>query len=128
MIITVTILIFVVCALLVLLVLIQNSKGGGLASNMGAASQVTQLFGARRGTDFVQQLTWGAMGTLVVLTLVINFLFAYQTSGGGEDNQGPRIGNSLGPVVPPTSIPTAPEGAPAETPAETPGEGEAPAQ
>lgn len=55
----ITILIFLASVLLVLIVLVQNSKGGGLASNFSASNQV---MGVRKTTDFLEKATW----TLIV--------------------------------------------------------------
>jgi preprotein translocase subunit SecG len=62
------ILIMVVCVLLTLVVLAQNSKGG-LATGMGGA---TQLMGARRTTDTIEKATWVLVGALFVLCLSAN--------------------------------------------------------
>jgi preprotein translocase subunit SecG len=64
-----TIGIIIVCALLILVVLVQNSKGGGISSNFSAANQI---MGARRGTDFIEKTTW----TLAILLLVFSLLSA----------------------------------------------------
>ena len=45
----VAVLILIVCLLLTLVVLVQNSKGGGLASNFAGSNQ---FLGVRRTTDF----------------------------------------------------------------------------
>ena len=45
----ITVLLFIVCVLLILIVLVQNSKGGGLASNFKSSGQVK---GVRKKTDF----------------------------------------------------------------------------
>lgn len=62
-----TIGIIVICVLLILVVLVQNSKGGGISSNFSAANQI---MGARRGTDFIEKATW----TLAILLLVFSLL------------------------------------------------------
>ncbi len=62
----VSVLILIVCALLILVVLVQNSKGGGLAS--GFASN-NQIMGVRRTSDFIEKATWGLAGALLVLSL-----------------------------------------------------------
>lgn len=72
-----TIGIIIVCALLILVVLIQNSKGGGISSNFSAANQI---MGARRGTDFIEKATW----TLAILLLVFSLLSAPKKAGSGE--------------------------------------------
>lgn len=62
----ISIIIFV-CVLLVLVVLSQNSKGGGLSSQFGAGS--SQLMGVKRTGDLLEKLTWGLAITLIVLSL-----------------------------------------------------------
>ena len=62
----VIVLIFIVAILLGIIVLIQNPKGGGLASNFGAANQIG---GVRRTADFLEKATWGLAIGLVVLCL-----------------------------------------------------------
>ena len=53
--IAVSILIFIVCALLILIVLVQNSKGGGLSSSFASSNQI---MGVRKTTDFLEKATW----------------------------------------------------------------------
>ncbi|HNW50830.1 MAG TPA: preprotein translocase subunit SecG [Prolixibacteraceae bacterium] len=61
------VLIFIVCFLLVLIVLVQNSKGGGLASGF---SSNNQIMGVRRTADFLEKATWALAGTLLVLCIL----------------------------------------------------------
>ena|ERR1700740_55144 len=63
----ISVLILIVCALLILVVLVQNSKGGGLAS--GFASN-NQIMGVRRTSDFIEKATWGLAGALFILSLL----------------------------------------------------------
>ena len=63
----VVILILIVSVLLSLIVLVQNSKGGGLVSNFGGANQ---MMGVRQTTDFLEKATWTMAGILVVLCLI----------------------------------------------------------
>lgn len=63
-----TILIIAVCVLLVLAVLIQNPKGGGLSATFGGMGN--QLMGARKATDFIEKSTWTLVISLLVLSLV----------------------------------------------------------
>ncbi|MDA3882668.1 MAG: preprotein translocase subunit SecG [Bacteroidales bacterium] len=49
------ILIIITSILLVLIVLVQNSKGGGLASNFSASGQ---MMGVKKETDFLEKATW----------------------------------------------------------------------
>ena len=45
----------IVAVLLTFIVLIQESKGGGLASNFSASNAI---MGVRKTTDFVEKATW----------------------------------------------------------------------
>ena len=62
----IVILILIVCVLLALVVLVQNSKGGGLAANFSAP---TQVLGARQSADFIEKATWWLAAILIVLSL-----------------------------------------------------------
>ena len=67
------ILIFLASLLLIGVVLIQKSKGGGLAANM---SGYNQFAGVRRTTDFVEKATWGLAIFIVVLSIASSFVQA----------------------------------------------------
>jgi preprotein translocase subunit SecG len=67
MITAISILIFLACCLLVLAVLIQNPKGGGLASGFQSGSQV---MGVRRTADFLEKATWSLAVLILVLSIV----------------------------------------------------------
>lgn len=66
----ISILILLASVLLVLIVLIQNPKGGGIAANFTAPNQI---MGAKRSTDVVEKATWILATTLIVLSLASNF-------------------------------------------------------
>ena len=61
------ILIVVASILLVGIVLIQKSKGGGLSENFGKANAD---FGVKTTTDIVEKITWGLMGFVAVLCIL----------------------------------------------------------
>jgi preprotein translocase subunit SecG len=63
------ILAIIVSVFLVLMVLIQNPKGGGLSSNFSSSSQ---LMGVQKTGDFLEKGTWGLAIFLMVLTMAIN--------------------------------------------------------
>ena len=63
-----SILIFLASIFLILIVLVQNSKGGGLASGFSSANQI---MGVRKTTDFLEKATWGLAATVAVLSVVI---------------------------------------------------------
>ncbi|MGM0376011.1 MAG: preprotein translocase subunit SecG [Bacteroidota bacterium] len=63
----VTVLIILVSILLIMIVLVQNSKGGGLANNFAGSNQV---MGVKKTTDFLEKATWTLASVLVVLAFV----------------------------------------------------------
>lgn len=67
-----------ICILLVLVILVQNSKGGGIQSQFGAA---TQIMGVKRGTEFIEKATWALSITLIALCV----LMAPRTGGVSND-------------------------------------------
>jgi preprotein translocase subunit SecG len=60
------ILIILASLLLGFIVLIQNSKGGGLASNFAGQNQV---LGVRKTTDFLEKATWTIAAIIMILCL-----------------------------------------------------------
>lgn len=69
--ITISILIFLASILLIGVVLIQKSKGGGLAAS---ASNYNQFMGVRKTTDFVEKATWGLAIFICVLSIATPFI------------------------------------------------------
>jgi preprotein translocase subunit SecG len=65
----------VASVLLIIVILLQASKGSGLAGTLGGASQVGAMFGTRRTADFLSRATWWLAGIIVVLSLIINMWF-----------------------------------------------------
>lgn len=60
------ILIVIAAILMIGIVLIQESKGGGLASNFSSSNQI---MGVRKTTDFVEKATWGLAIAMVVFSV-----------------------------------------------------------
>lgn len=60
----------IVSVLMCLIVLIQNSKGGGLASGFASSNQI---MGVRKTTDFLEKATW----TLAAVMVVVSVISAY---------------------------------------------------
>lgn len=58
--------------LITLIVLLQNSKGGGLASNFTAGNQT---FGVRQTTDILEKITWGLAIFILVVSIVASFSY-----------------------------------------------------
>lgn len=67
-----TIVILLACILLVLVVLMQNPKGGGLSTDFGSASQ---LGGVKQTNDFVENVTWSLAGVIGVLSIVMTLMY-----------------------------------------------------
>ena len=62
----ITILIVIAAILLTLLVLVQNSKGGGLAAGFASGNQV---MGAPKTADFLEKATWTLIALIVVFSI-----------------------------------------------------------
>ncbi|MAS29114.1 MAG: preprotein translocase subunit SecG [Flavobacteriaceae bacterium] len=72
-------LIILVCFLLVLVVMVQNPKGGGLSSSFGGSSQ--QLGGVQKTSDFLDKSTWILAVFLLVLILLSNISLNQNSQG-----------------------------------------------
>ncbi len=54
--------------LLILVVYVQNPKGGGLSSDFGSPGQ---LGGVKKTNEFIDRLTWSLAGIIVLVSIVI---------------------------------------------------------
>ena len=63
----ITILILIAAICMVLIVLVQNSKGGGLAAGFSSSNQI---MGVRKTTDFLEKATWGLAIAIMVLSIM----------------------------------------------------------
>ncbi len=61
------ILIVLLAILMCFIVLIQESKGGGLASSFSASNQI---MGVRKTTDVIEKITWGLAAAMVVFSVL----------------------------------------------------------
>lgn len=76
------VLIVIVSVLMCGIVLIQNSKGGGLASSFASSNQI---MGVRKTTDFLEKATW----VLAICIAVLSIFAAYSLpsrSAAGQDS------------------------------------------
>ena len=64
----------IIAIFLVIVILLQSSKGGGLAGTLGGANMGT-MFGTRRTADFLSRATWWLAGIVAILTIVANLFF-----------------------------------------------------
>ena len=74
--------------LLVLVIMVQNPKGGGLASTFGGDSQ--QIGGVKKTTDFLDRSTWILASLLFLLILFSNITL----NSDGEVNESELLNNS----------------------------------
>ena len=66
------ILVILAAILMTIVVLLQNGKGGGLASNFVAGNQT---FGVRQTADLLEKITCGLAAVILVLAIVTNFTY-----------------------------------------------------
>lgn len=121
-----SILILIVCFLLVLIVLVQNSKGGGLASNFSGAGQV---MGVRKTADFLEKSTWTLAIALIVFSIFAVAAIPHSKDEMPQSRIQEQVQRTTSGTMP-TTLPTAPaEGAaPAATDAAQPVTPATPAQ
>lgn len=67
--------------LMCFIVLIQNSKGGGLASGFSSSNNI---MGVRKTTDFLEKATWGLAAFMVVMSIATAYVVPTSTSKGGD--------------------------------------------
>lgn len=100
----VSVLIMIACILLILIVLVQNSKGGGLASNFASSNQV---MGVRKTTDFLEKATWTLAIAVLAFSLISSMTIPRETQEEGRHSVIERqINSSADPSSMPTSLPT----------------------
>ncbi|HYD92506.1 MAG TPA: preprotein translocase subunit SecG [Flavobacterium sp.] len=98
------VLITIVSFLLVVVIMVQNPKGGGLSSTLGG----TQMMGGvQKTTDFLDKSTWTLATILVALILASSLSFS-DGAAGGE------------PIIDETAVPAAPAPATGTNGAATP--------
>ena len=74
--------------LLVLVIMVQNPKGGGLASTFGGDSQ--QIGGVKKTTDFLDRSTWILASLLFLLILFSNITL----NSGSDVNESELLNNA----------------------------------
>jgi preprotein translocase subunit SecG len=107
--------------LMCFIVLIQNSKGGGLASGFASSNQI---MGVRKTTDFLEKATWTLAGVLVLGSIISAYTVPTSSGRAGdvimeqaqqEQNTNPYnlpVGTSAPQTeLPATTIPVQPDSA-----------------
>lgn len=111
-----SILIIIACVMLTLVVLIQNPKGGGIASNF---SSPNQIMGARRSNDVIEKTTWILAVILISFSLISNFFrpFGEAEAASTETRLKQKIENAEAPVQQQAAPAPQPEATPEQAPA-----------
>lgn len=110
------VLITIVSFLLVVVIMVQNPKGGGLSSTLGGSQM---MGGVQKTTDFLDKSTWTLGAILIALILLSSMSF-----GGGYGSE-PLINES---DLPAATVPPMPTDATGNTPAAQPQGTATPAQ
>lgn len=80
------ILIILASVLLVLVVMMQNPKGGGLSTDFGSPHQ---LGGVKRSNDFIEKATWTLAGGLAVMSLAVTLMTKAPSKDKADGNAAP---------------------------------------
>ncbi|WP_314440786.1 preprotein translocase subunit SecG [Porphyromonas sp.] len=110
----ITVLILIASLALVLLVIVQKSKGGGLASPFASSNNI---MGVRKTTDVLEKATWWLFGAIAVLCVASTHFLGSGATAESKTQQTLEQNAAKAPA--PTALPnlgggTAPAAAPAE--------------
>lgn len=108
----------VAAVLLVCVVLIQKSKGGGLSSTFAGSNQI---MGVRRTNSFIEKLTWSLAGAIAVLSVLSTFCLPSTAEQSGSrvstpapvEQKAADFPSSAAPAAAPAATPAAPAATPA---------------
>lgn len=117
----VLIILTLICALLLIcVVLVQKSKGGGLSSSFAGSNQI---MGVRRTNSFIEKLTWGLAGAICLLSILATFTMPKAINASSSRVNAAPAEQAV-PADFNTEVPAAPVAAPApaadQTPAQAP--------
>ncbi|EHG16701.1 preprotein translocase subunit SecG [Prevotella histicola] len=88
------ILIVVASLMMIGIVLIQESKGGGLASNFSSSNAI---MGVRKTTDFIEKATWGLAIAMVVISVASAYVAPSATTDESVIEKAATEGNTTNP-------------------------------
>ncbi|MCB9074163.1 MAG: preprotein translocase subunit SecG [Chitinophagales bacterium] len=97
------ILIIILSIALILIIIVQNPKGGGVMGSL--AGSASNVIGVQRAGDILEKGTWG--GTIVLLFLCILTVLAAPKTAGTSDSKTKTLTEEAAKTTP-TSTPTAP--------------------
>ncbi len=100
-----TVLVLIASILITLIVLLQNGKGGGLASNFTAGNAT---FGVRKTADILEKITWGLVAFIFVISIATTFSLGTK---GSDADYTEKLENAAPTAAPefPVAIPEAQE-------------------
>ncbi len=121
----VLIILTLICALLLIcVVLVQKSKGGGLSSSFAGSNQI---MGVRRTNSFIEKLTWGLAGAICLLSILATFTMPKAINASSSRVNAAPAEQAV-PADFNTEVPAAPVAAPAPAADQAPAAEEAPAE
>ncbi|WP_029903802.1 preprotein translocase subunit SecG [Prevotella sp. 10(H)] len=112
----ITVLIVIASIALILIVLVQNSKGGGLSSGFSSSNAI---MGVRKTTDFLEKATWGLAGFVMVMSIVCVMIKPKTTYTLQPEVGAPAPVNTGAPDMS-TTLPGLPQAPAGEQPAQQP--------
>ena len=89
--------------LLILVVYVQNPKGGGISSDFGSPSQ---LGGVQKSNEFIDKLTWSLAGIIVISSILITIRQPKPTKQ--KEKNAPKTEQNGQPQAPADGKPQAP--------------------
>ena len=99
----------IVCFLLILAIMVQNPKGGGLSATFGGASSAQ--FGVQRTNDFMEKATW-VLAIIIVSLIFLSVVLTAKPSVQIKDVNAPEKKEAKAPAQ---SAPQAPVQKPTAT-------------
>jgi preprotein translocase subunit SecG len=104
---------FIVCILMVIVVLLQSGKGGGLGTGFGGGSSNT-LFGSSGGSNFFTKFTMGLAIVFAITSISLTSIKNKSLKSSIFDQTKPIAASAAPnvPVTPPVDAPIAPVAAP----------------
>jgi len=109
------VLIVIASILLTVVVLLQNGKDGGLATNFTSANQA---LGVRQAASLLEKATWGLVAFILVLSIFSTFALRGNVEGNTTDALNTEIVGSTEAEAPAFPVPQADPSIPQEAPEE----------
>ncbi|WP_442794411.1 preprotein translocase subunit SecG [Pelobium manganitolerans] len=88
--------------LLVLIILIQNPKGGGLSSGFSSSNNI---IGVKRTGDFLENGTWGLAIAIMVIAILVNI----SGPNSGTSTKDSKIQEQIDKTAAPSALPAMPQ-------------------